>query len=35
VQLVPANKNYQAIDITDEHELIIWGVVTHVIHEAS
>ena len=35
VQLIPANKHYQPIDISDEHELVIWGVVTHVIHEAN
>lgn len=32
VQLLPENKNYPPIDITEEHELLIWGVVTHVIH---
>ncbi len=32
LQLLPANPNYKPIDITDTHELVIWGVVTHVIH---
>ncbi len=35
VQLIPANKEYQPIDITEEQDLVIWGVVTHVIHEAQ
>ena len=35
VQLMPANKNYQPIDITEEQDIVIWGVVTHVIHEAN
>jgi len=35
VQLLPANAHYQPIDITAEQDLVIWGVVTHVIHEAS
>lgn len=35
VQLLPANKNYQPIDITEEQDIIIWGVVTHVIHETK
>ena len=35
VQLLPENTNYPPIDITDAHELVIWGVVTHVIHVAS
>ena len=35
VQLLPANKMYQPIDITAEQDVIIWGVVTHVIHQAS
>lgn len=34
VQLLPENKHYQPIDITDSQDLIIWGVVTHVIHQA-
>lgn len=35
VQLLPENNQYQPIDITDEHDLVIWGVVTHVIHPAD
>ena len=35
VQLLPENNQYQPIDITDEHDLVIWGVVTHVIHTAG
>lgn len=35
VQLVPENQAYPIIDVTEEQDLIIWGVVTHVIHTAS
>lgn len=35
VQLLPENDQYKPIDITDEHDLVIWGVVTHVIHSAD
>lgn len=35
VQLLPENKNYPPIDITHEQDLVIWGVVTHVIHQAT
>ena len=35
VQLLPENNQYKPIDITDEHNLVIWGVVTHVIHPAG
>ena len=35
VQLLPENSNYPPIDITQEQELVIWGVVTHVIHQAT
>ena len=35
VQLLPENKQYQPIDITDRNELVIWGVVTYVIHAAN
>ena len=35
VQLIPENPNYPTIDITAEHDMIIWGVVTYVIHQAS
>lgn len=31
VWLVPANENYQPIHVTEENDLRIWGVVTHVI----
>lgn len=34
VQLLPENNHYQPIDITDEQDVVIWGVVTHVIHPA-
>lgn len=33
VQLVPANPKYQPIDISDEQDVVIWGVVTLVLHE--
>ena len=31
VWLVPENKNYKPLKISDESELIIWGIVTHVL----
>lgn len=31
VYLMPENKNYQSIKVTDENELVIWGIVTYVI----
>ncbi len=31
VYLMPENKNYQPIKVSDENELIIWGIVTYVI----
>ena len=31
VYLVPENKKYNPIKITEENELIVWGVVTYVI----
>ncbi|KTC75996.1 DNA polymerase V [Legionella birminghamensis] len=34
VQLLPENDSFPPIDITDSHDLVIWGVVTHVIHQA-
>lgn len=34
LQLVAENPNYKAIDVTEEYEMVIWGVVTHVIHTA-
>lgn len=33
VQLLPANSKYKPIDITEEQDLVIWGVVTLVLHE--
>ena len=33
VQLLPANPKYAPIDVTEEHEMVIWGVVTCVIQE--
>jgi len=33
VQLMPENQAYSAIDITDEHDLVIWGVVKHCIKD--
>ncbi|MCP0914218.1 MULTISPECIES: LexA family protein [Legionella] len=33
VQLLAANPDYPALDITHEQDVIIWGVVTFVIHE--
>lgn len=35
VQLLPENDNYPPIDITNDQDLVIWGVVTHVIHQAE
>lgn len=32
IKLLPANDKYRAIDISDEQDLVIWGVVIHVIH---
>ena len=31
VWLLPENKNYQPIKITEDNELLVWGVVTYVI----
>lgn len=31
VYLMPENKNYQPIKVTEENELVIWGIVTYVI----
>lgn len=33
VQLLPANSTFNPIDITQDNELVIWGVVTLVLHE--
>lgn len=35
VQLLPENDLYPPIEISDEEHLVIWGVVTHVIHIPS
>jgi DNA polymerase V len=35
VQLLAENPNYKAIDITNEEDMVIWGVVTHVIHQVG
>lgn len=35
VMLLPENSQYKPIDITDSEDVVIWGVVTHVIHEAT
>lgn len=32
VTLLAANPAYKAIDISEEEDIVIWGVVTHVIH---
>lgn len=32
VQLVPANPSFPTLDISDEYDVVIWGVVTSVIH---
>lgn len=35
VRLMPENEEFAPIDISNEDELVIWGVVTYVIHPAS
>ena len=35
VRLMPENDDFSPIDITEEQDLVIWGVVTYVIHQAS
>ncbi len=35
VQLLPENPNFQPIDITHDQDVIIWGVVLHVIHTVT
>lgn len=35
VQLLPENDAYSPIDISEQQDLVIWGVVTHVIHQAE
>lgn len=34
VQLRAENPNFSAIEVTEEFDMVIWGVVTHVIHTA-
>lgn len=33
VQLLPENPKYKPIDITEEHDLVIWGVVKHIMKD--
>lgn len=35
VQLLPANPKFQPIDITEDQDMVIWGVVTLVLHKPS
>ena len=35
VQLLPENDSYQPIDIREDQDVVIWGVVTYVIHQAT
>jgi DNA polymerase V len=35
IQLHPENPEFPIIDITENSDLIIWGVVTHIIHAAN
>lgn len=35
VSLIPANSKYPVIKVTEGQELIIWGVVTYIIHKAQ
>ena len=35
VKLLAENPDYEPIDITDDLDLVIWGVVTHVIHQVK
>lgn len=35
VQLLPENEGYPPIDISNEQDMVIWGVVTFVIHQAG
>lgn len=35
VQLLPANPQFKPIDITEECEMVVWGVVTLVLHEPT
>ena len=33
IYLVPENKDYESIKITEANDVIIWGVVTNVLHK--
>ncbi|VEG90241.1 LexA family protein [Legionella spiritensis] len=35
MRLMPENKHYKPIDITEDLDMVIWGVVTHVIHRTG
>lgn len=35
IQLLPANPNFPPIDITEDSDMVIWGVVTLVLHELA
>lgn len=35
ILLLPANDAYPAIEVQDPQELVIWGVVTYVVHQAT
>ena len=35
VRLVPENKAFPAIEVTEGTEVVIWGVVSHIIHKAT
>lgn len=35
IQLVPENAGYPIIEVQGSQDLVIWGVVTHVIHQAA
>ena len=33
VYLVPENKDYQKIDVSEKNDFLVWGVVTWVLHK--
>jgi DNA polymerase V len=35
IYLQPENDEFQALEITEENDFIIWGVVTNIIHQAN
>ena len=35
VLLIPANDEYPELDITDQEDTVIWGVVTYAIHKLN